>query len=339
MYKFIKNLFHQCIMYKILTLLGIKMKIGISSCLIGNLCRYDGAHSKDAFVFNVLQKYFEIVPYCPEHMIFGSPRETIRLVRNAEDVKVTTSKGQKDVTKELDDISKSCALEIADDDICGFVLKSKSPTCGMERVKVYEENGFSVKNGVGLFAKHIKNLYPYLPVEEEGRLNDAWLKENFLMQIFAYKDLHEFLRKDPSFNDLVEFHTSYKYLIYAKSQEFYKELGNIVANHDKRPIDEVLLEYKESFFKAISEKSTINKTYNVLLHIFGYFKKHISKEEKELLLITMDEYKDGIIPVIVLIKMFNIYINKYDIEYLKKQKFMNPYPKELALRSDLKAYK
>jgi uncharacterized protein YbgA (DUF1722 family)/uncharacterized protein YbbK (DUF523 family) len=316
------------------------MKLGISSCLIGNFCRYDGAHSKDAFVFNILQKYFEIVPYCPEDMIFGSPRETIRLVKDNESIKVTTSDGSKDVTKKLDDISITCAKQIAKDDICGFILKSKSPTCGMERVKVYQEkSGLSVKEGVGLFAKRIKEFYPYLPLEEEGRLNDPWLKENFLMQIFAYKDLHEFLNKNPSINELVEFHTSYKYLIYAKSQEFYKELGNIVANHKKEPIEKILDEYKESFFKAINEKSTINKTYNVLLHIFGYFKKHISKEEKELLLITMDEYKDGIVPLITIVKMFNIFIGRYDMEYLKKQKFLNPYPKELALRSDLKAYK
>ncbi|PLY10881.1 MAG: DUF1722 domain-containing protein [Arcobacter sp.] len=316
------------------------MKLGISSCLIGNLCRYDGAHSKDAFVYNILQKYFEIVPYCPEDMIFGSPRETIRLVREGEDIKVTTSDGSKDVTKELDDISVVCAQKIAKDDICGFILKSKSPTCGMERVKVYQaKNAPSVKEGVGFFAKRIKEHYPYLPVEEEGRLNDAWLKENFLMQIFAYKDLHELLKKDIKLNDLVEFHTSYKYLIYAKSQEFYKELGNIVANHDKKPLSEILDEYKLSFLQAISQKSTINKTYNVLLHIFGYFKKHISKEEKELLLITMDEYKDGIVPLITIVKMFKIYISKHDIEYLKKQKFLNPYPAELALRSDLKANK
>jgi uncharacterized protein YbbK (DUF523 family) len=210
------------------------MKLGISSCLIGNLCRYDGAHSKDAFVYNILQKYFEIVPYCPETIIFGAPRETIRLVKKDGDIKVFTTNTIKDVTKELDDISKSCAQQIEKDDICGFILKSKSPTCGMERVKVYQEkNAPSVKEGVGLFAKHIKSLYPYLPVEEEGRLNDPWLKENFLMQVFAYKDLHEFLKEKPSINQLVEFHTSYKYLIYAKSQKFYKELGNIVANREK----------------------------------------------------------------------------------------------------------
>lgn len=317
------------------------MKLGISSCLIGNLCRYDGAHSKDAFVFNILQKYFEIVPYCPENIIYGSPREAIRLVKRDEKIRVVKSSAGDDVTDELEKVSNSCAKKIADDDLCGFILKSKSPTCGMERVKVYQEiNAPSKKEGVGLFARNIKEMYPYLPLEEEGRLNDPWLKENFLMQIFAYRDFHELLKKeDLSFNDLVEFHTSYKYLIYAKSQELYKTLGQIVANHDKKNLDEVLVEYKEDFLKAIALKSTIKKTYNVLLHIFGYFKKYTSSEEKELLLTSMDEYKDGIVPLITIVKMFNIYIKRYEIEYLQKQKFMNPYPKELALRSNLKAFK
>lgn len=317
------------------------MKLGISSCLLGNLCRYDGAHSKDAFVINILSKYFELVPYCPEHIIFGTPRETIRLVKDKEEnIKVLKSFTGENVTSQLEAVSIKCAEKIKDDDLCGFILKSKSPTCGMERVKVYkEENAPSVKEGVGLFAKEILQRYPHLPLEEEGRLTDAWLKENFLMQIFAYADLKKFLKEVSSFGDLVEFHTTYKYLIYSKSQDSYKDLGQIVANHEKLKLDEVLKIYEEKFLIAISKKSTINKSYNVLLHIFGYFKKYISKEEKELLLSTMDEYKDGIVPLITLVKMFNIYIKKFDIEYLKKQKFMSPYPSELALRSDLKAFK
>lgn len=318
------------------------MKLGISSCLMGNLVRYDGAHSKDAFVFNILKEYFELIPYCPETVIFGTPRDTIRLVRGVDDeIRVKTSYEKKDVTNKLYEISDKIAKDLINDELCGFVLKSKSPTCGMERVKVYQEiNAPSKKEGEGLFAKRIKELYPYLPLEEEGRLNDPWLKENFLMQVFAYSNMKEFIKNEnKKFKDLVEFHTTYKYLIYSKSQDYYHELGSIVANHDKRELELVLNDYQEIFFKAISEKSTIKKTYNVLMHIFGYFKKYISKEEKELLLSSMEEYKDGIVPLITIVKMFNIYINRYDIDYLKKQKFMNPYPKELALRSDLKAFK
>ncbi len=316
------------------------MKLGVSSCLLGNLCRYDGAHAKDDYVVKILQNYFELVPYCPEHIVFGTPRDTIRLVQTHETIKVMTNKTNSDVTDVLQKSASECALQMEHDNLCGFILKSKSPTCGLERVKVYQEiNAPSEKKGVGLFAQAIKDRYPYLPLEEEGRLNDDWLKENFLMQIFAYKDLYEFLQKQPTFNDLVLFHTSYKYLIYAKSQTSYKHLGNIVANHEKKSLEVVLDEYKMGFLEAISLKNDIAKTYNVLLHIYGYFKKEISKEEKEIILLTLEEYKDQIIPLIAVIKIINLYVTRFDITYLKGQKFLNPYPKELALRSSIKAYK
>lgn len=318
------------------------MKLGVSACLIGTPCRYDGVGASDKFVIGTLQKYFDTVSYCPETIIWGSPREAIRQVQNESgQLKIFTStKNPKDVTKEIEDVSVQCAEKIKNDDLCGFILKSSSPTCGMERVKVYKEgNAPSIKNGIGVFAKQIKEKYPHLPVEEEGRLIDPWLRENFLMQIFAYRHFHEFLNSTPSFNDLVIFHTSYKYLIYAKAQTSYKNLGKIVANFDKKQLPEVLEEYKEEFLKAIALKGSVNKTYNVLLHIFGYFKKLITKEEKEIILGSLEEYKQKIIPLIAVMKLINLYVNKFDVQYLKVQKFLNPYPKELALRSDIKAYK
>ena len=318
------------------------MKLGISACLLGTACRYDGVGASDKFVIGTLQKYFETVAYCPETIIWGSPRVAIRQVLNetGELRIVTSTKDPKDKTKELEDISIECAEKVKDDDLCGFVLKSASPTCGMERVKVYKPlNAPSVKNGVGLFAKQLQEKYPYLPMEEEGRLMDPWLRENFLMQIFAYQDLHKFLKSNPSFNDLVIFHTSYKYLIYAKAQKSYSNLGKIVANHDKKQLPEVLEEYRIEFLKAIALKGSVSKTYNVLLHIFGYFKKLITKEEKEIILASLEEYKEKIIPLIAVMKLINLYVNRFDVQYLKVQKFLNPYPSELALRSDVKAYK
>lgn len=316
------------------------MKIGISSCLLGTMCRYDGAHARDNFIAKTLAKYFEFMPICPENMIFSSPREAIRLVEIDNDIRIKTSSTNKDVTKQLEDISQTCVEMMEKENLCGFILKSKSPTCGMERVKVYQnKNAPAEKKAVGVFAQKIKDTFPLLPLEEEGRLNDPWLRENFLMQIFAYKALFKFISSNPSFKDLVEFHTSYKYLIYAKSTMSYKSLGNIVANHDKRPIDIILEEYKMAFLKAIYEKGSISKTYNVLLHILGYFKKLISNEEKHELLDSIEEFKDGIIPLIVVVKLFKIYTKRFDVEYLKTQVFLEPYPKELALRSNIRAYK
>lgn len=316
------------------------MKLGISSCLLGNKCRYDGSGARDGYIVDVLSKYFEFVPHCPEAVIFPTPRETIRLVEIDEEIKVISNKHKTDFTKELTDVSNSIAKELKDEDICGYIFKSKSPTCGMERVKVYQEkNAPSEKKGIGVFANEVKKLYPNLPIEEEGRLNDPWLKENFLMQIFAFSDLKEFLKTKPSFKELVDFHTSYKYLIYSKSQKSYKQMGQLVANHEKKDIVEVLKEYEELFSSAIALKGSIKKTYNVLLHIFGYFKKDLTKDEKEHILNACEEYKNGIIPLIAVIKLLNLYVKKFDEKYLKKQKFLNPYPKELALRSDVKAYK
>lgn len=317
-----------------------KSKLGVSSCLLGTNCRYDGSHNKDEFIIDILSKYFDFVPYCPEAMIFPTPRETIRLVEIDGQTRVFTTKSTKEFTLELDGISNQLALDVKNHDICGFILKAKSPSCGLERVKVYQDKGhLCEKKGVGRFANQLKIHYPNLPLEEEARLIDPWLKENFLMQIFAYKDLQEFLNNNPKFKDLVQFHTDYKYLIYSKSQKAYKQLGNIVANHEHKDFASVLKEYKKAFEEVIAQKSNISKTYNVLLHIFGYFKKDISKDEKEIVLGAMNEYKNKIIPLISIIKLIKLYIKKFDIKYLKSQKFLSPYPDELALRSDIRAYK
>ncbi|MDX4064921.1 DUF523 and DUF1722 domain-containing protein [Aliarcobacter skirrowii] len=317
------------------------MNLGVSSCLLGNMCRYDGHGAKDDFVFNSLKEYFNILPYCPENSIWSAPRDAIRQVLIDGEVKIFTStKNPIDVTTILEEACEKMALKVCSDDLCGFVLKSASPSCGMERVKVYQPlNAPSIKNGVGIFAKKLKEKMPNLPIEEEGRLNDAWLRENFLMQVYAYSDLKNFLKKEKKNSNLVEFHTSYKYLIYSKSQNSYKLLGKIVANSEKKDIEELYKDYENEFLKAIATKSTLNKTYNILLHIFGYFKKHITKEEKVDILESMYDFKNRVIPLISVIKIFNIYINRFDIVYLKNQKFLNPYPSKLALRSDLKAYK
>ncbi|MCT7569179.1 YbgA family protein [Aliarcobacter butzleri] len=317
------------------------MILGVSSCLLGNMCRYDGHGAKDEFVFDSLKEYFELLPYCPENSIWSAPRDAIRQVLINDEIKIFTStKEPKDVTLMLEEACEKMALKATQDDLCGFVLKSASPSCGMERVKVYKpENAPSVKNGVGIFAKKLKEKLPNLPIEEEGRLNDPWLRENFLMQVYSYVDLKNLLKNNKKISTLIEFHTSYKYLIYSKSQNSYKILGKIVANSEKKEIEELYKEYETEFLKAINTKSTLNKTYNILLHIFGYFKKHITKEEKADILESMYDFKNRIIPLISVIKIFNIYINRFNISYLKTQKFLNPYPLKLALRSDLKAYK
>lgn len=310
------------------------MKIGVSSCLVGEQCRYNGAGSNDDFVTKVIKNYFEIFTYCPEAAVFGTPREAIRLVNIGGETKVKTVYGKVDLTEPLSAICHEYALDIKEKRLCGFILKSKSPSCGMERVKLYEEDSYLCeKKATGVFAQAIKEVNPYLPLEEEGRLEDSWLRENFVMQIFAYEHLHNFLDTNPTVADLVEFHTTYKYLIFAKSQKSYKALGQIVANQTKEPLEQILSTYKEEFLKAISQKSSIKKSYNVLLHIFGYFKNDIDGIEKSELLDSFEEFKNETIPLIVPIKILQLYVHKFDKSYLAKQKFLNPYPSELKLRS------
>ncbi|RBQ28471.1 DUF523 and DUF1722 domain-containing protein [Aliarcobacter vitoriensis] len=317
------------------------MILGVSSCLLGNMCRYDGHAAKDDFVFTHLKNYFELLPYCPENSIWKAPRDAIRQVLIDDKIKIVTStKEQKDVTSILEEVCEKMVLKAQKDDLCGFILKSSSPSCGMERVKIYKPfNSTSIKNGVGVFAKKLKEKMPYLPIEEEGRLNDAWLRENFLMQVYSYGDLKDFFKLEKKISNLIDFHTSYKYLIYSKSQNSYKILGKLVANQQMKNIEELYFEYEKEFLKAIAIKSSLNKTFNILLHIFGYFKKHITKEEKADILESLFDFKNRVIPLISVIKIFNIYINRFDISYLKNQKFLNPYPSKLALRSDLGAFK
>lgn len=337
-YKYLQNIIF---LYMICNKKGIKMKLGISSCLLGENCRYNGGHCKENFITDFLSKHFELVSFCPEHEAFGTPRESIRLVKMNDKIEALTTSTKVNLTQKLEQVSFSLSCQVKDEQFCGFVLKSKSPSCGMERVKLYEENSNVNENkGMGLFAKSLKDLHPFLPMEEEGRLHDLWLKENFLMQIFSYKDFYEFMgTEDISYNDLVEFHTKYKYLIYSKSQKAYKELGNIVANKDKKEFLVVLESYKIGFLQSISQKNSIKKTYNILLHILGYFKKHLDANEKKFLLDTCEEFKEKKIPLIVVIKLFTVYIDKLDIQYLKNQKFLNPYPKDFSIRSEIKSYK
>ncbi|WP_421716996.1 YbgA family protein [Arcobacter arenosus] len=316
------------------------MKIGISTCLLGIQCRYDGQHSKDKFVYDELSKHFEFRSFCPEGQIYPTPREAIRQVRINGELIIRTTNTKKDVTKEIVDVSKSLVDSINEDELCGYILKSKSPTCGMARVKIYPDGeGQSENVGVGVFAKELMEKFPLLPIEEEGRLSDPWLKENFLMQVFAYKDIFEFMKTQPTFGELVDFHTSYKYLIYSKSHKSYKELGQIVANHEKKTLEEVLALYKQRFLEAIALKGRTSNTYNVLMHIFGYFKKYITKDEKEEILTSLEEFKQHIIPLVAIIKIIKIYVKRFNIEYLEKQKFLTPYPKEMALRSKVEAFK
>lgn len=315
------------------------MKIAVSACLLGEKVRFDAGHKKFDFIVDELGKHASFVPFCPENIAFGSPRESIRMVEIEGKHHIISNKTHSDLTDTLENYSKQELLKIKDEKIDGIILKSKSPTCGLGSSKVYLENGFANGKDDGVFARLCKEEYGYFPIEEEGRLNDPWLRENFVMQLFAYKDFEKFKASDPQMKDLVKFHQNSKFLLASKDEALYRKLGKIVANHDKKPFAEVLEEYEKDFKKAIAEKSSIKKTRNVLEHMAGFVKNFLSKEEKMLLHEQITDYANKIIPAITPILTLKLYATKYKIDYLLEQTFLDPYPKELALRSDIKSGK
>lgn len=315
------------------------MKIAISACLLGVNCRFDGGHKKDKFITDELSKYAEFVSFCPEDATLGSPRESMRLVHFEDGIKMIGNKSKQDYTTTIKEYSIKRLNELKKSDICGIILKSKSPSCG-QKVKVYLPN--SMPDDIqsdGVFASLTKEVFPNFPIEDEGRLQDSWLRENFVMQLFAYSDFEKLKASIKKYGELVEFHSSYKYLLLSKSTKDYELLGRVVANHQKLDLKEVLLSYEIVFKEAIAKKSSIKKSMNVLEHIYGFLKNNLDKSEKDELFKIFDEFRDRVIPLIVPISIINIYTKKYSVEFLLKQKFLNPYPADLALRSNINALK
>ena len=316
------------------------MKIAVSGCLLGEEIRFNGAHSHDRFVTQSLGKYVEFVSFCPENLAFGTPRPTIRLVEDENDgYYVRSSVGNSDVTEQLLLTNNIELKKIQDDTIRGIIFKSKSPSCGFGSAMVYRTNGYSKEKNDGLFVKMCKEHFPLLPMEEEARLNDPWLRENFIMQLFAYDDFENFKASHPTMKDLVAFHQSYKFMLQAKNEMMYRELGQIVGNHERLKLEEVLRQYEILFKTAIAQKSSIAKNRNVLEHMAGFVKDKITPIEKEMLHEQIREYADKIVPLIAPLSRLHMFAKSYNVAYLLDQKFLHPYPKELALRSDIKSGK
>jgi len=315
------------------------MKIAVSACLLGEKIRYDGGHKHERFVTDELGKFSEYVPFCPEHIAFGTPRESIRLLRNESIVYVRSNKNQNDLTARLRETSEQELSKISQEPLCGIIFKSKSPSCGIRSAKIYLENGLCEGKDDGIFAAMCRERYPLLPMEEEGRLQDAWLRENFIMQLFAFDAYEQFKAKNPTIGDLVRFHTVNKFMLQSKDERLYRELGNIVANRGNLASDIMFSMYELGYKTAISRNSSIKKTRNVLEHLSGFFKNELTKEEKKTLHTYISDFADKIVPLIVPVSTIALYARKYNTTYLLEQTFLNPYPKELVLRSHLDAGK
>lgn len=310
------------------------LKIAVSACLLGEQIRYDKTGQRDRFITDKLGKYASFVPFCPEHLAFGTPRETIRIVLENGRKKVITVFSKNDVTEAMNEAVAHELHKIQNEAICGIILKSKSPSCGLGSTKYYS-GAMSEGKKDGLFAFTCKEHFVDFPIEEEARLIDPWLRENFVMQLFAYEDAMQLQKNIQTMQELVSFHTAYKFLLQSKHETNYRHLGKIVANHEKKSLKEITQEYIALFKQTIAHKSTIGKTVNVLQHMVGFFKKELTSSEKEALHLQIEEFRDEIIPLIAVMSTIEFLAKKYEIHYLLGQKFLNPYPKDLALRSSI----
>lgn len=311
-----------------------KIVLGISSCLLGNKVRFDGGHKFDPFLVNILGQYVEYVPVCPEvESGFPVPREAFRLVGDADKPRLLTRQSGLDATAQMERWIAGKLPQLEKAGLCGFIFKSRSPSSGMERVKVYNDKGMAEKKGVGIFARALMDRLRLLPVEEEGRLQDIGLRENFIERIFAYRRWRALAGAGATAGKLVEFQRRHKYLLMAHSPETARRLGQLVAAAGTRPLSEILPEYEALFMAALKQKATVRKHVNVLQHMLGYFKKQLDDFDKSEMLDLIDKYYRNLVPLIVPVTLLKHYIDKFQEPYLKDQYYLDPHPLELKLRN------
>lgn len=311
-----------------------KIRVGISSCLLGMKVRFDGGHKHDNYLTQTLGRYFEWVPVCPEVEIGMSiPRENIRLVGAINDPYLIGPKSGTDYTDRMKSYSRERVEELAALSLHAYILKKGSPSCGMERVRVYDKNNVPSRDGVGIFARFLMERFPLLPVEEEGRLNDPRLRENFIERVFAYQRLQELLQNRLKPGDLVQFHTRHKLTLMSHSVAHYKEIGQLVATAGNSDFPALLEEYSRQFTTILAVKATTRKHTNVLHHIIGYFKKLLDAPDKQELLEVIEQYRNHYLPLVVPLTLINHHLRRHPIPWMQEQVYLNPYPAELMLRN------
>ena len=314
----------------------VPLRLGISRCLLGEEVRFDGGHKRDNFLTKELGRYVEWIPVCPEvEAGLGTPREAMRLVGAPHNPRLITIKSGTDYTRAIEMMTENRIHDLKELDLSGYVFKRGSPSCGMERVRVYNDHGMPALNGVGLFARGFIEQFPLIPVEEEGRLCDPILRENFIERIFCYRRWQDLVRSGVTRRALVQFHTIHKYLLMAHSPQFYQVIGRLVGQaHQHRP-KELAPSYGTLFMKALAVKATVRKHVNVLQHIVGYFKEWLNAHEKAELLGVIGDYHHGLTPLVVPLALIKHYVQVFELSYIRDQVYLNPHPKELMLRNHM----
>jgi uncharacterized protein YbgA (DUF1722 family)/uncharacterized protein YbbK (DUF523 family) len=314
---------------------GPVIRLGVSTCLLGERVRYDGGHKLDRYLTGTLGQFFEWVPVCPEVEIgLPIPRESIRLEGDPEAPRLVAPKSGTDYTDRMKAWARGRLEELAAMDLCGFVAKKDSPSSGVFRVKVYNEHGMAQRVGTGIFPRELMNRFPLLPVEEEGRLNDMPLRENFIERVFAYYRWTRMLDEEPTPGGLVKFHTVHKLTLMAHSPKHYTGMGRLVADAGKRDWDELTAEYGAQLMQGLAVMGTRGKHVNVLQHLMGYLKNDLSGEDKQELLGLIEDYRQGLVPLIVPLTLLKHHLNRNSVpDWVHQQVYLHPYPKELMLRN------
>jgi uncharacterized protein YbgA (DUF1722 family)/uncharacterized protein YbbK (DUF523 family) len=311
-----------------------KVKIGISSCLLGKNVRYDGGHKLDSYITDTLGQYFKWVTVCPEvEYGLSVPREPMHLVGTVDSPHLVTIFTGIDHTEGMLKWAEKKLKELENKNLCGFIFKSKSPSSGIGGVKIYSPSGILSQKGTGIFGGAFKSFFPIMPVIDDRSLHNLSLRENFIERVFIYKRWKDLINKDGATKDLITFHTEHKLLILSHSHKHYRALGQMVANVKKYKPEKFYLEYIKLLMEGLNLLATVKKNTNVLLHIIGYFKKLLSTDEKHELLEVIENYYKGHVPLIVPIVLINHYVKKFDTPYLKRQYYLNPHPVELMLRN------
>ena len=311
-----------------------KIPVGISSCLLGERVRYDGGHKGHSYIIRTLGKYFAFQPFCPELAIgLGIPRKPIRLLRRPGDQAIRCVEIDNHARDYTDRLAQCAdAQQVWQQALCGYILKKDSPSCGMERVKVWDEV-MPVREGVGVYAGQLLQNFPYLPVEEEGRLGDAVLRENFIQRVFVMRRWHELVHQGLTVGGLTEFHARHKLLLMSREQTATRQLGRLVAALEKTALPRAAPDYLNRLMAVLKLRATRKNHVNVLQHIQGYLKNALDKADKQELVQTIEKYRLGLVPLIVPITLLNHFFRKHPNDYIANSWYMNPYPAELCLQN------
>jgi uncharacterized protein YbgA (DUF1722 family)/uncharacterized protein YbbK (DUF523 family) len=310
------------------------VRIGISSCLLGQEVRFDGGHKRDRFLTDTFGQFVEWVPVCPEvEAGFGTPREAMRLVDDGGRLRLLTVKTRRDLTEPMQRSARRRVEQLVSERLCGYVLKKDSPSCGMERVKVFDAHNVPTRSGVGLFAAALRARHPFLPIEEEGRLVDPRLRDNFVERVFAYQRLRALFAARWTLGGLVAFHTAHKLSLMAHSVSAYRSLGRLVAEAKSLGRADLESRYTEGFMTALAAIATTRRHVNVLQHMAGYFKKPLDAASRAELAATIEDYRAGLVPLVVPITLIRHHVRQHAVSYLADQVYLAPHPKELMLRN------